>query len=118
MNQLALMTVKFRLAIACSISRFASPSGEDRSGGCQNETKTNRFTSAALEVFTRFSCPAASTDSIESPGCRESVEDDVEMTASTPVNKFFMDSKSFKSPTHISTPHERRVSTLSGELVA
>src|SRR6202048_3340737 len=106
MNQLALMTVKFRLAIACSISRFASPSGEDKSGAWRNETKTKRFTSAALAVFTRFSCPAASTDSIESPGCRESVEDAVEITASTSANKFLMEAKSFKSPTDIFTPHD------------
>jgi hypothetical protein len=104
--------------MASSTARFASASGYDRPLGRRNETKTNRPMPAARAAFTRFSCPAASTDSIESPACRERVEDAVEITASTPRHALLREPRSFRSPTHNSAPHDRRVSNFSLALVA
>src|SRR5688572_13115719 len=103
-NQLAWMIVKFRVAIACSTAALASPSGEGRAGDLRNETKRNLSTLQLFAAFTRFNCPAASTDSIESPGWRESVEDAVEITESTPRQAVASESGFFRSPTHNSTP--------------
>src|SRR4051812_7062542 len=118
MNQLACMTVKFRPSMAFSTCSFASLSGDDIPGVLRNDTKTNRFTWASLAAFTRFNCPTASTDWIESPGCRVKVDDAVEITPSTPRQAAATDSGSFRSPRHNSTPIDRRVWTLSFELVA
>src|ERR1035441_1941249 len=104
--------------MASSTARFASASGYDRPRGRRNETKTNRSMPAALAAFTRFSCPAASTDSIESPACREKVEDAVEITASTPRHALLREPGTFRSPAHNSAPHDRRVSSFSLALVA
>src|ERR1019366_6104511 len=112
------MMVKFRLDTASSTWRLASASGNDMPRGRRNETKTNRATLAALAALTRFSCPAASTDSIESPACREKVEDAVEITASTPRHALLREPGSFRSPTHNSAPHDRRVPNFSLALVA
>src|SRR5258708_15601475 len=117
MNQLAWITVKFRLVTASSTSLLASPRGND-TGGLRNETKRNRPTSAAFAAFTRFNCPAASTDSIESPGCCDKVEDTVEITALTPPQAAAIEAASFRSPTYNSAPDDRRASIFSFELDA
>src|SRR5271157_1126162 len=111
------MVVKFRLVIAFSTASFASPSGEDTARDLRNETKTNRPTLQLFAVFTRFNCPAASTDSMESPAWRDLVEDAVEITAFTPRHVAAIESRSFRSPTRNSTPHECRAAVLSFELV-
>src|SRR5271163_1830551 len=111
------MMVKFMLEIASSTMRFASPKGNEKFGGRRNETKTNRGILAALAALTRFSCPAASTDSIESPACRERVDDAVEITASTRLQAATRDSGSFRSPKHNSTPNDLSASSFSLELV-
>src|ERR1035437_3623715 len=111
------MVVKFRVVIAFSTASFASPSGKDRAGDLRNETNRNRSTLQLFAVFTRFNCPAASTDSMESPAWRDNVEDAVEITAFTPRQAAAIESGSFRSPTHNSTPHVCRVAILSSELV-
>src|ERR1019366_10717318 len=111
------MTVKFRLVTAFSTCSLASLRGNDILGGLRNETKRNRPTLAPFAAFTRFNCPATSTDSIESPGCRVKVEDAVEITAFTPRQAAAIDWGSFRSPTHNSTPDDRRASIFSFELV-
>src|SRR5438552_12151790 len=112
------MTVKFRLVTAFSTALLASPRGAVIPGVLRNETKRNRPTLAALAAFTRFNCPSASTDSIESPGCRDKVEDAVEITAFTPRQAATIESGSFRSPTHNSAPDDRKASIFSFELVA
>jgi len=87
-------------------------------GDLRNETKTNRSTLQLLAAFTRFNCPAASTDSMESPGWRDDVADAVEIIASTPRQAAATESGSFRSPTHNSTPDACRAAILSFELVA
>src|ERR1035438_5934024 len=117
MNQLAWIVVKFSALIASSMCAFASASGKERLAGRRNETKTKRSTPAAFDASTRLSCPCSSTDSIESPACRDKVDDAVEMTAFTPLQAPASEPVSFKSPTHSSTPHFSRDATFSGELV-
>src|ERR1700722_5612057 len=111
------MIVKLSPAIACSTRAFASASGKEIPDGRRNETKTNRLAPAAFAASTRCSCPASSTVSIESPTCRERVEDAVEITASTPRHAPASEPVSFRSPTNTSTPHPRKDSTFSLELV-
>src|ERR1035438_5996232 len=117
MNQLAWIVVKFRALIAFSMCAFASPSGKLRLAGRRNETKINRLTPAAFAASTRFSCPCSSTDSIESPACRDKVDEAVEMIAVTPRQAPASELVSFKSATHRSPPQSFRNDTLSGELV-
>src|ERR1019366_4250284 len=111
------MMVKFRVAMAFSTASLASPRGQAMAGDLRNETKTNRSTLQLLAAFTRFNCPAASTDSMESPGWRDDVADAVEITASTPRQAAATESGSFRSPMHNSTPHDCRAAILSFELV-
>src|ERR1039458_6038518 len=111
------MVVKFRVAIAFSTASFASLSGQAMAGDLRNETKTKRPTLQLLAVFPRFNCPAASTDSMESPGWRDNVAEAVEITASTPRHAAASESESFRSPTHNSTPDDWRAAILSRELV-
>src|SRR5580658_258652 len=111
------MVVKSSSAIARSTRAFASASGKEIPDWRRNETKTNRLTPAAFAASTRCSCPASSTDSIESPTCRERVEDAVEMTASTPRHAPASKLVSFRSPTNTSTPHPRKDASFSLELV-
>src|ERR1700733_14812288 len=104
--------------MAFSTCAFASPSGNEISSEWRNEVKINRLTAAAFAASTRCNCPTWSTDSIESPACRDKVEDAVEITASTPRQATASEPGSFRSPTQTSTPHLRRHSTLSAELVS
>src|SRR5689334_5903476 len=113
MNQLAWMTVKFRLSTASSTCSFASARGKDIPGVLRKDTKRKRLTFAFLAAFTRVSCPSASTDCIESPGCLDKVDDAVEITASTPRQAAAIDSASLRSPVHSSAPDARKLSTLS-----
>ena len=78
----------------------------------------NRLIPADFAASTRCSCPVSSTDSIESPACRDRVEDAVEITASTPRQAPANESGSLRSPTHTSTPRLLRSATFSVELVA
>src|SRR6516165_3505477 len=117
MNQLACMTVKFNSLMAFSTCSLASDRGDDIPGARRNDTTRNRFALASRAALTRFNCPTASTDSIESPGCRDNVDDAVETTPSTPRQAAAIDCGSFKSPTHNSTPDDRRSSILSLEAV-
>src|SRR5215469_10337877 len=110
MNQLACITVKFNSLTAFSTCSFASNRADDIPGALRNETKRNRFTLASRAALTRFNCPTASTESIESPGCRDNVDDAVEITPSTPRQAAASDCGSFKSPTHNSTPDDCRIS--------
>src|ERR1035441_7901899 len=107
------MTVKLKSESAASTRIFASARGNEIPAACRNETKTNRLTALAFAPCTRFNCPASSTDSIESPACREKGEDAVEMTVSTPRQAEMSELESFRSPTHSSTPQRRRASTFS-----
>src|SRR5580700_6450280 len=86
-------------------------------GNLRNETKRNRSTLKLAAIFTKFNCPTASTDSMESPAWRDNVEDAVEITAFTPRQAAAIESGSFRSATHNSTPDDWRAAILSFELV-
>ena len=104
--------MKFMSAIAFSTCAFASATGKEIPDERRNDTKTNRRTAALFAASTRCNCPDSSTDSIESPGCRDKVEDAVEITASASRHATASDAGSLRSPTQSSTPHLRRFHLL------
>src|SRR4029077_972612 len=101
------MTVKFRPLMEFSTCSLALARGPDMAAVVLNETYRNRFTLASFAALDRFILPAASTDSIESPGCRLKVDVAVEIIPSTPRQAAAIESASFRSPKHSSVPHKR-----------
>src|SRR5207237_3046297 len=80
--------------------------------------KSKCLTPADSSASIRFSCPCLSTVSIESPSCRDNVEDAVDTTASAPRHASSRDRRSFRSPGTRSAPMLRKCPTFSGSDVS
>jgi hypothetical protein len=81
------------------VCQWEGDTGQTAKGDKNEPTDTSGFCR-----FHEVQLSVSSTDSIESPACRERVEDAVEMTAFTPRQAPASESGSLRSPTLTSTP--------------